>query len=94
MIGGGEEGCMLRVTGQATQNSSRPAEGGGGGGAEGSKDSLSLLITFTSETQVNNTRSQGRQSSKRERHSSSYKKSYIMAFYGLYDTHIFTFIVL
>jgi hypothetical protein len=85
---------MLRVTGQATQNSSSPAEGGGGEGAEGSKDSLSLLITFTSETQVNHTRSQGRQSSNRERHSSSYKKSYIMAFYGLYDTHIFTFIVL
>ena len=72
---------------------------GWGGGAGSSKLrifslSLSLAITFTSEIQVNHTRNQERHFEHGARHSSSCKKSYIMAFSELYETHNFTFITI
>jgi hypothetical protein len=89
--GGGVELCGNLAQQQASRR--------GGGGAASSNLrifslSLSLAITFTSEIQVNHTRNQERHFEHGARHSSSCKKSYIMAFYELYETHIFTFTVL
>ncbi len=88
-MGGGVELCGNLAQQQASRR--------GGGGAGSSKlriFSLSLAITFTSEIQVNHTRNQERHFEHGGRHSSSCKKSYIMAFSELYETHNFTFITI
>ncbi len=87
--GGGVELC-----GNLAQQQASRRGGGGGQEAQNSKYSLSLAITFTSEIQVNHTRNQERLFEHGARHSSSCKKSYIMAFSELYETLIFTFTVL
>jgi len=87
--GGGVELCGNLAQQQASRR-------GGGGRKLKAQNilSLSLAITFTSEIQVNHTRNQERLFEHGARHSSSCKKSYIMAFSELYETHIFTFTVL
>ncbi len=71
-------GTAGREATQTQQQASRRGRGRGG-----SEDSLSLVITFTSEIQVNHTRNQERHFEHGERHSSSYKENYITTFYGL-----------
>ncbi len=95
VIGVGEGGGWGRVVWQPnTAAGQQKGWGGETGSAKLRIFSLSLAITFTSEIQVNNTRNQERHFEHGARHSSSCKKSYIMAFYELYETHIFTFTVL
>jgi hypothetical protein len=92
--GGGEGGG--RVVCQPSTAAGQQNGWGGGGRKLKAQNilSLSLAITFTSEIQVNYTRNQERHFEHGARHSSSCKKSYIMAFYELHETHIFTFTVL
>jgi hypothetical protein len=92
---GGGGGWGGRVVWQPSTAAGQQKGWGGGAGSSKLKIfSLSLAITFTSEIQVNHTRNQERLFEHGARHSSSCKKSYIMAFYELYETHIFTFTVL
>ncbi len=77
LIGGGEGGVSC-VCGRASNPAQQQARRRWWGIS--SEDSLSLLITFTSENQINHMRNQERHSSHWERHSSWQKKSYIMAF--------------
>ncbi len=91
---GGGGGWGGRVVWQPSTAAGHQKGWGGAGSSKLKIFSLSLAITFTSEIQANHTRNQERLFEHGARQSSSCKKSYIMAFSELYETHIFTFTVL